>query len=264
MVRSRWWAVLVVPLVLSACGGMPREGDQSVQTPISQQTAVGDARRGAKAHTDLGMVYLREGQLNVARDEARKAIEADSSYPLGHNLLGLVQMYLEDSRAAEESLSRALQLAPNDPEINNNFGWFLCQSGREAQSIQYFVAASKNTLYAAPTKPLTNAAICSISAGDEKGGEEFLVRALRADPQNSDAHYLLAELYYRTGRLIDARMRLADVHRLSAPSAQSAWLGLRIERKLGDREAEMRYGKQLRREFPDSREFQLLKQGIYQ
>jgi type IV pilus assembly protein PilF len=54
------------------------------------------------------------------------------------------------------------------------------------------------------------------------------------------------------------------VHRLGAPSAQSVWLGLRIERKLGDREAETRYGKQLRREFQDSREFQLLKQGNYQ
>lgn len=263
MVRNRWWAVLV-PLVLSACGGMPLESDQSVQTPISQQTAVGDARRGAKAHTDLGLVYLRDGQLNVAREEARMAIEADSSYPLGYNLLGLVQMYLEDNRAAEESLSRALQLAPGDPEINNNYGWFLCQTGREKQSIQYFVTASKNTLYTAPTKPLTNAAICSITAGDDKGGEDFLLRALRVDPQNGDAHFLLAELYYRTGRLIDARLRLADVHRLGAPTAQSAWLGLRIERKLGDREAEMRYGKQLRREFSDSREFQLMKQGIYQ
>lgn len=263
MVRSRWWAV-AVPLVLSACGGMPLESHQSVQTPISQQTAVGESRRAAKAHTDLGMLYLREGQLRVALDEARKAIEADSSYPLGYNLNGLVQMYLNDERAAEESLTRALQLAPNDPEINNNLGWFLCQAGRQKDSIKYFEAASKNTLYVAPTKPLTNAAICSIGAGDDKGGEDFLMRALRADPQNGDAYFLLAELYYRTGRLVDARLRLADVHRLGAPSAQSLWLGLRIERKLGDREAEMRYGRQLRREFSDSREFQLMKQGIYQ
>jgi len=263
MVRSRWWVVLV-PLILAGCGGMPLDSDQSVQTPVSQQEAVGDARRAAKAHTDLGMLYLREGQLNVALDEARKAIDADSSYPLGYNLHGLVQMYLEDNRAAEESLGRALQLAPHDPEINNNYGWFLCQTKREKQSIAYFVAASKNTLYTAPTKPLTNAAICSITAGDDKGGEEFLAKALRADPQNADAHFLAAELYYRTDRPIDAKLRLADVHRLMAPTAQSVWLALRIERKLGDREAEMRYGKQLAREFRESREYQLLKQGLYQ
>jgi len=263
MVGSKWLAVLV-PLVLSACAGLPLENGNSVQTPVSQQTAVGDAQRGAKAHTDLGMLYLRDGKLSVALDEARKAVEADSSYPLAYNLHGLVQMYLDDNPAAEKSLSRALQLAPTDPEINNNFGWFLCQSGRQKESIQYFVLASKNTLYVAPTKPLTNAAMCSIIMGDDKGGEDFLLRALAVDPQNGDAHFLLAELYYRTGRLVDARVQLADAHRLGAPSAQSVWLGLRIERKLGDREAETQYGKQLRREFPGSREFQLLKQGIYQ
>lgn len=262
MVRNGWWW-LVVPLILSACGGLPVEGDKG-QTPVSQQTAVGEARKAAKAHTDLGMMYLGEGQLKVALDEARKAIEADSSYPLGYNLLGLVQMYLDDNQAAEENLGRALRMAPGDPEINNNYGWFLCQRGREKQSIEYFVTASRNTLYAMPTKPLTNAALCSISAGDDKAGEEFLGRALRADPQNADAHFLLADLYFRTGRLVDARMRLNEVHRLLPPTAQSVWLGLRIERQLGDREAELRFSKQLRREFPQSREFQLLKQGLYQ
>jgi type IV pilus assembly protein PilF len=262
MVRNGWWW-LVVPLLLSACGGMPVEGDKG-RTPVSQQTAVGDARKAAKAHTDLGMVYLNEGQLKVALDEARKAIDADSSYPLGYNLLGLVQMYLDDNRAAEDNLWRALQMAPGDPEINNNYGWFLCQSGRQKQSIEYFVTASRNTLYATPTKPLTNAALCSIMVGEDKAGEEFLVKALRADPQNGDAHFLLADLYFRTGRLVEARMRLNEVNRLVPATAQSVWLGLRIERQLGDREGEMHYSKQLRREFPESREFQLLKQGMYQ
>jgi type IV pilus assembly protein PilF len=111
---------------------------------------------------------------------------------------------------------------------------------------------------------LTNAAVCSISAGDDKAGEEFVLKALRADPQNGDAQYLLADLYYRTGRHVDAKLRLNEVHRLLAPTAQSIWLALRIERKLGDRDEERRYGKQLRRDYPESREYQLLRQGLYQ
>ncbi len=266
MVKS-WWSVALVPAVLLGCAGAgtrPGSADDDINTPVSQQAVVGDARKAAKAHTDLGMLYLREGQLNVARDEARAAIGADASFPLAYNLLGLVQMYLKEDRAAEESFARALELAPGDPEINNNYGWFLCQSGRERKSIAYFVTASKSSLYTSPTKPLTNAAMCSIMMGDDRGGEDFLMRALRVDQQNGDAYFLLAELYYRTGRLVDARLRLADVHRLAAPTAQSVWLGLRIERKLGDREAEARYGSQLRRDFPGSREYQLLKQGLYQ
>lgn len=263
MVRT-WLLPVAVSLQLVACGGMPVDSERAGQMPVSQQEVIGEARRAAKAHTDLGMVYFREGQLSIALEEARRAIDSDSSYPLAYNLLGVVQMYLDENRAAEEAFGRALQMAPQDPEINNNYGWFLCRSGREKQSIDYFVAASKNTLYATPTKPLTNAAVCSISAGDDKGGEELVLKALRADPQNGDAQFLLADLYYRTGRHIDAKLRLNEVHQLLAPTSQSVWLGLRIERKLGDREEERRYGKQLRRDFPESREYQLLRQGLYQ
>ena len=263
MLRS-WLLAVGVAAMLSACGGMPVSGSTSMHVPVSQQPVVGEARRAAKAHTDLGMVYLREGQLNIAFDEARLAVDADSSYPLGYNLLGLVKMYLEEHQAAEVSFSRALRLAPYDPEINNNFGWFLCQTGRERQSIDYFVVASRNSLYSTPTKPLTNAAICSVSAGDDKLGEEFALKALRADPQNGDAQYLLADLYHRTGRFIDARLRLNEVHRLLATTSRSVWLGVRIERKLGDRDAELGFARQLRRDFPESREYQLLRQGLYQ
>jgi type IV pilus assembly protein PilF len=241
---------------------MPTEGDKAY-APVSQQAAIGNARMAAKAHTDLGMAYLSEGRPDVALDEARKAIESDASYPLGYNLLGLVQMQLEDSRASEENLRRALSLAPNDPEINNNYGWFLCQHDRQKESIPYFVASSRNTLYAYPTKPLTNAALCSMLINDNKSAESFLLQALRADSRNGNANFLLAEVYFRTDRLIDARMRLSDAHRLNLPTAQSVWLGIRIERGLSDREAEMTFARQLRREFPDSRELQLLKQGRY-
>jgi type IV pilus assembly protein PilF len=259
--KSKWWILL--SLALSACGGMPASVEDDGHTPISQQTATGNARMAAKAHTDLGMAYLSEGRPDVALDEAHKAIESDSSYPLGYNLLGVVQMQLENSRAAEENLRRALSLAPNDPEINNNYGWFLCQNDRQKESIPYFVTASKNTLYAYPTKPLTNAALCSMVINDDKSAEDFLLQALRADPRNGNAYFLLAEINFRTDRLTDARTRLSEAHRLNLPTAQSVWLGVRIERRLGDKEAEADLARQLRREFPDSREFQLLKQGRY-
>jgi type IV pilus assembly protein PilF len=263
MTMKYWFAVLLAGM-LAGCGSMPLDHELDQQTPVSQQEVVGEAQRAAKAHADLGMAYMSQGQLSIALDEARRAVDADASYPLGYNVLGLVQMYLKENRAAEESFSRALQLAPGDPEISNNYGWFLCQTGHEKKSIPYFETASKNTLFATPTKPLTNAAMCSIMAGDDKSGEEFLRRALAADPRNSDAIFLLAELYYRTGRATDARAQLANLHELVPPTAQSVWLGLRIERALGDSAAERRYGLQLRRDFRESREYQLLKQGIYQ
>lgn len=256
-------AITVVALLVMGCGSNPAKDTVGGQ-PIAMQEATNDAQQRAKIHTELGRTYLREGLLNVALDEARIALDADSSYPLAHNLLGLVHMALKEDGAAEDSFQRALRLAPGDPEINNNYGWFLCQAGREQQSIRYFIQASKSTLYGQPTKPLTNAGICSINMKDLKGAEDFLLRALQADPANTDAVFLLAEVYYRVGRLEEARKRIGDLHRMSEPSADSTWLGLRIERKLGDRETEARYASQLRRNFAGSSAHKKMMQGNFE
>jgi type IV pilus assembly protein PilF len=257
-----WTVVLVVP-VLASCISNPPTTD-TMQGPVSEQVAVGDARQRAKAHAELGMRYLNENRLNVALDEARMAIQSDSSYPLGYNLLGLVQMYLKEDRAAEESLLQAMRLAPTDPEVNNNFGWFLCQTGRQQQSIQYFVTASRSSLYATPTKPLTNAGVCSLGYKDDRGAEDFLLKALRVDPANLDAQFLLADICYRSGRLPEAKRGLEGLHKATEPTVETAWLGLRVERKLGDREAEGRFASQIRRKFKGSREYQLLMQGEFE
>jgi type IV pilus assembly protein PilF len=42
------------------------------------------------------------------------------------------------------------------------------------------------------------------------------------------------------------------------------WLWLRVERKLGDRNAEASYAAQLRRSFPDSKEASALLAGRYE
>ncbi|MDP2811796.1 MAG: type IV pilus biogenesis/stability protein PilW [Rhodocyclaceae bacterium] len=255
------WCVLL--LAVAGCANNPVD-DSSTQQPVSQQEAVGDARQRAKAHTELGMLYLRDGRPDVALDEARIALEADSDYSPAHNLMGLVRMVLKEDRAAEESFERAHRMAPGDPEININYGWFLCQTGREQRSIPYFVTASKSSLFVQPTKPLTNAGICALRMKDDKGAEDFLLRALRSDPANADARYFLSDISHRAGRHAEARLHLNEMHRLMEPTPDSAWLGLRIERKLGDREAEARYASLLRRRFAGTPPYQKYMQGQYE
>jgi type IV pilus assembly protein PilF len=51
---------------------------------------------------------------------------------------------------------------------------------------------------------------------------------------------------------------------MNNPNAQILWLGVRIERKLGDRNSEASYGAQLRRSFPDSREALLMQAGKFE
>jgi type IV pilus assembly protein PilF len=239
-------------------------GQGTAEQAVSQQTTTSDTQQRAKVHTELGSLYLEAGRFGVAQDEARIAIGADSNYAPAYNLLALVHMNLREDAAADEEFQKALRLAPNDPEINNNFGWFLCQTNRPQQSVPHFLAAIKNPLYTTPAKAMTALGICYIKLNDDAAAEDFLLKATRVDPANAEAKFWLADIYYRKGRYYEARHALDELTKLVEPNAQSLWLAFRVERKIGDRDGEARYAAQLRRKFPGSPEYQKLMQGQYE
>ena len=253
-----------IALLLGGCTATGLGSGQGAQQAVSAQPAENDQQQRAKVHTELGSLYMLDGRSAIALEEARIALSADSNYAPAYNLLGLIHMTLNEPRLAEDNFERALNLAPGDPEINNNFGWFLCQNGREQRAIGYLMAAAKNPLYATPTRPYTNAGICSVRLKDLKAAEDYLLTALRLSPTNTQALFWLADIAYRQGRQSEARQWIADIEKTMEPPAEVVWLALRVERKMGNREAEARYASQLRRRFPGSPEHRLLTQGQYE
>lgn len=257
-------AALAIAASIGGCASVNRDAGQSAEQPVSQQTATSDTRQRAKVHTELGALYMQRGNMGVALEEARAALSADAGYAPAHNLMGLVYMQLHEDIAAEKSFGLALALAPGDPEINNSFGWFLCQTGREQRSMQYFHLAIKSPLYATPAMPYANAGICSLRLKDDKAAEDYFIKALRLDANNNRAIFFLADIAFRQGRLEEARRHLTELHKQAESSPESLWLAVRIERKLGDRDAEARYSSQLRRKFPGTPEQLMLMQGRYE
>ncbi|MCX7150706.1 MAG: type IV pilus biogenesis/stability protein PilW [Rhodocyclales bacterium] len=250
--------------MLAGCTATGSGSGQGAQQAVSAQPPENEQQQRAKVHTELGSLYMLDGRSAIALEEARTALSADPNYAPAYNLLGLTHMVLNESRLAEDNFQKALRLAPGDPEINNNYGWFLCQNGREQGSISYFMAAAKNPLYTTPTRPYTNAGVCSVRLKDDKAAEDYLFTALGLSPTNTQALYWLADIAYRQGRHSEARQWATDIEKMMEPTAEVVWMALRIERKLGNREAEARYATQLRRRFPGSPEHRLLTQGQYE
>lgn len=245
-------------------GGGPEMSMATSTGPVSQAPAVGDARNRAKIHTELASLYFQNGNMAVALEEVGIALDADSSYAPAYNVRGLVHMHLRENGTAEESFRHALSLAGGDPEINNNYGWFLCQTGRERASIAYFMNAVKNPYFPTPEKAYVNAGVCAAQINDLAAAEGYLQTALRLGRNTASVLYPLAEVQYRRGDYEEARRLLGDLHRSGEATAQSLWLAVRTERRLGDRTAEASYTAQLRRRFPDSKESQDMKRGIYE
>ena len=192
--------------VLSGCSGGLLSGDLPGGTdsgPVIGEKA--GARERARVHTELAGAYYQRGNLGVALSEARIAVDADSGYAPAYSMLAVVYGDLKEPDLAEDAYQRALRINPNDPDVNHNYAWFLCENKREADSIRYFLIAIRHPLYATPQKSYVMAAVCSLRIKNERDAEEYLERALRLDPNYYPALINLAQIKYRRGELDAAR-----------------------------------------------------------
>ena len=176
----------------------------------------------------------------------------------------MVHADLRENALATASFERGLRLDPGDPDTNHNYAWFLCQTGREEQSLRYFMVAVRNPLYATPQKSYTLAANCALrKKNGDREAQEYFERALRLDPTYTAALMGLAQLKYRFGEMGETRILVDRYNRVTAPTAESMWLALRAARAIGDKAAEASYADQLRRLFAGSPEYQKLAKGQY-
>jgi type IV pilus assembly protein PilF len=254
---------LVTALCLAGCDSTPKQPTPApppnpVQPPPPQEAP--PAYR-AQLHQEIAAGFYERGQMEVALQELDAAVKLDAKNAKIYNTYGLVYAMLGQDAKAQANFQQAIELAPSDSEIRQNWGWFLCTHGRARESLAEFDAAVRNPLYKTPDIALTNAGKCAIEAGEVAQGEAYLKRALSVNPANAQAAYSLSLLFYRSGRLDDARTVMKRVVQIGNPSSEALYLGMCIERKLGDRPSESSYVSQLKNRFPESAEARAIPPG---
>ena len=229
---------LVTIALLAVLAGCVTQGQKSVS---DQQTRANIQNR-ARIHTELGALYAGAGQMTTAIEEFKEALAADPDYGPAHNQLGLVYVSLGEDRLAQESFQRALRIDRKDSAANNNYGMFLCRHKREKEAFKYFMAALENPLYATPENAYANAGVCARIQGDDVKAEDWLRKALALQPNQPQALYQLAEIQFKRGDR----------------------LGARVADSLGDRNAVGSYGTQLNNRYPDAAQTKAFNEGRFQ
>lgn len=257
---------LTIPPVMNNSGASAGGGATVVSEPEAPQARPVDPKYRAKIHTELAAAYFQAGNLSVALEEARTALEADPGYVPAYSVRGLIHAKLKENAKAEADFQRALKIDPKNPDVNNNYGWYLCDIGQPRQSIQYFLNALKDPLYATPEVAYANAGNCALKAGDLEGAQEYLLQALRLAKDPAPAtRYQLADLFYQRGNLDESKHYLIDaIKAMDQPTPEALWLGVRLERKLGNKAGEGSYASQLRSRYPTSKEYQLFLKGNFE
>ncbi len=266
MHSSRWrrpWQILLLGLagLLTACAGVPGATDEAAGI----QTAADDsaARERARARLALAAGYYENGQFSVALDEQKKAVQADPGFADAHNLGGLIHLALGEGALAQQHFERAIGLNPRDANAWHNLGWLQCRQARFERATDSFQRALAVPSYPERAKTLMAQGICEARAGDAARAEATLMRAYELDPGHPVTGYNLAQLLHRRGDDARAQFYIRRLNNSELANAESLWLGMRIERRLGNRQAMEQLASQLRRRFPQSRELLAYERGAF-
>lgn len=244
-------AVAVALLMLGGC----------VTSTPGRSTSAPSGTDAAQYNMQLGISYLRQDNLEAAKEKLERAIDQDPGLATAHAALGLVYERLEDLDGAEQQYRRAASLAPNDPNAQNALGVFLCarrdrpEEGLKVLDRALAVPLSQKNINRAFL--LTNAGTCA-KRSDLPRAEAYLRRALAEDPQFADALLQLADVNLAQDNALGARAFLERHLAVGGPSAAALLLGFRIESRLGDVAAADRYAEKLRGGFPTAAEVRLL------
>lgn len=237
--RASTWLItsLAAALVL---GGCVTSGPAEVET---------DPREAARANTELGAGYIRNGRNEAARERLERAVTLDERYAPAHATYAVVLARMGEDEAADQHFRRALRLTPEDPDIRNNYGAFLCARNRVEPAVEQFLRAGETPGYVGRATAYTNAGLC-LRNGDPDRAETMLRQALDLNPQNALALEQLAWVKYLQGDLMGTRAFISRFERLNEPVPDILWLGAQTEAALGNEDVAADYRTRLSRRFP--------------
>lgn len=251
-------------VVLAGCA--PKTGAPTGTAPGPELVTDSDETQGrkrARIRLELAIGYFEQGQTTVALDEIKQSLAADPSYAEAYNLRGLVYMRLDDAGLAEDSFRRAIALTPREPNTLHNYGWLLCQQKRYGDALAQFSAAMAVPNYRDTAKTLMTQGVCQIQAGQRAEAERTLIQAYEIDAGNPVIGYNLASLLAQRNDYARAQFFIRRVNNSPSANAESLWLGIKVERRLGNPEALAQLVGQLQRRFPTSREALAYERGNF-
>ena len=273
-------AIAAVLAQVSGCAGVPgqqaamqTEGDapapfrprvSAASNDIATASDESETRKRARIRLELATTYYAQGQFTTALDELKQAVNIDPTLPAAHELRALIYDAMGETSRAEAAFKEALALDPRNGSVLHNYAWFLCRARQFAAADALFERAAALPQTVATSKTLLARGVCQVNAGLYPEAEKTLVRSYEMDPANPATAFNLASVLYRRGELDRARFYIRRVNNIPAQvTAESLWLAVRIEHRLGNLSGRDELASQLRGRFPAARETTALELGRF-
>ncbi len=205
----------------------------------------------------LALGYMSKGDHEGARQNLNKAMKVNSRSPELHDVWALLYQKEREFGEAEAHYKKALTYNPLFTRGRSNYGLFLLRQGRYEEAYHQFSKGAEDLGYPRRAELFYKVGISALKLGKLAEAENAFTRAAVLNPQLSVAYLELADLTYNRGDYPKAKQLLNEYNNTKrGPSSRGLWLGVRLERSLGNKDAEASQGLALRNLFPDSRENQ--------
>lgn len=230
---------------LVACGGS-----------IKQKENARKGKDAAVINVQLASGYIRRGDLEIAEAKLLKAIEHDKNYVPAYTTMAVLKTMIGKTDEASEYYKDALDIDPRNPELHNNYGTFLCNTGKLQEAYHEFSLALKNQFYATPEAAHANLGYCMLQAENPeyKLAEQHLRAALKKRPDLPSALLAMGELGVKTDKYLMVRAYMQRYHAKSPATSHSLWLQAQAEHALGDESNYIKLSQKILKEFPESPE----------
>jgi type IV pilus assembly protein PilF len=230
----------------------------SVAPVVAQNSSKKSNQEMASINVQLGVAYLKQGNLATAQEKLERAEKQNPRDPNVHTALAVLYERLNRPKEVENHYRTATRLAPRDPNVSNNYAVWLCKNGRSDEGVKRFIEAARNPLYSTPETAYTNAGVCLRADKKLDKAAELFAMALQTRPNLAEAAYQMSELQYDRGKFAESRASLDKFLGAFKPTPDLLLLGVRVARATGDRLGEERYARTLRVEFPQSEQVRTL------
>jgi type IV pilus assembly protein PilF len=203
----------------------------------------------ASYNTQLGVEYMRQGDLARAKDKLDRAVNEDPQSADAHSARAMLFERMGEPSKADGEFHSALRIGPHDPQVINSYAVFLCSNGRREQGVKTFLEAAHNPLYRTPEAAYTNAGVCQRAAKHDDEAAVNFSHALQVRPDYAEAAFQLANLQFDHGQLPAARSQIDAFLGSHDATPDLLLLAVRVARAQGDRGAAQGFARRLQRDF---------------
>jgi len=211
--------------------------------------------RAAQLNAQLGMEYLKNGNIGKAKHKLLLALKQDSKSPEVLGAMGYFQEHTGNFTAAQSYYSKALQVSGSSGTSHNNYGAFLCRQGQYQASLSHFIAATQDPNYLTPGEAFENAGLCAEQIPNLSLAKRYFRRAVENNPQLVRSLLELAQLYYWQNNNSQALKYFHRYEQLGNLTPKALFLGIKIYQKAGKMKIAQHYEQLLKTNYSDSKEY---------